>query len=360
EQRPLGGITEIAPFTGIDDRGLGDLSGPLGWQLAYPFLQKQLYDFYGDKRIIENQYPAFKKQLNFLITTAPMNLYSWDISDHEALDPKPEGLSAAAFYYHHILLGAEFAGILGNSRDSIEYATLAKSIKENIIAKYHVPATGRFDNATQSAQLFALYYDLAPDRDKSFDVLSKEFERHKWHISTGIFSTKMMFDVLRENNMNDAAYRIANQKDFPGWGYMLENGATTLWETWAFPESDPSRNHPMFGSVDEWFFRSLGGINPLAPGFKRIQIKPQPAGDLSWVKTSYNSVHGKIVSDWKKQANGFQMHIVIPANTRADVYCPSAAGKPVMENGKEIKAVRYESGYAVMELGSGEYNLSSF
>ncbi len=360
EQRPLGGITEIAPFTGIDDRGLGDLSGPLGWQLAYPFLQKQLYDFYGDKRIIENQYPAFKKQLNFLITTAPMNLYSWDISDHEALDPKPEGLSAAAFYYHHILLGAEFAGILGNSEDSIEYATLAKGIKENIIAKYHVPATGRFDNATQSAQLFALYYDLAPERDKSFDVLSKEFERHKWHISTGIFSTKMMFDVLRENNMNDAAYRIANQKDFPGWGYMLENGATTLWETWAFPESDPSRNHPMFGSVDEWFFRSLGGINPLAPGFKRIQIKPQPAGDLSWVKTSYNSVHGKIVSDWQKQANGFQMHIVIPTNTRAVVYCPSSVGKPVMENGKEIKAVRYESGYAVMELGSGEYNLSSF
>src|SRR5690349_4077730 len=144
EQRPKGGITEIAPFTGIDDRGLGDLTGPLGWQLAFPYLQKQLYDFYGDRRIIEKQYPAFKKQLNFLITTAPQNLYSWDISDHEALDPKPEGLSAAAFYYHHILLGSEFAGILGNTADSLKYASIARSVKENIVAKYHVPGTGRF------------------------------------------------------------------------------------------------------------------------------------------------------------------------------------------------------------------------
>lgn len=356
EQRPLGGMTEIAPFTGIDDRGLGDLSGPLGWQLAFPYLQKQSYDFYGDTRLIATQYPAFKKQLNFLITTAPQNLYSWDISDHEALDPKPEGLSAAAFYYHHLLLGAEFAGILGIRSDSLRYASLAKDVKQNIVAKYHVPGTGRFDNATQSAELFALWYDLTPDKAKTMDVLIKEFERHNWHISTGIFSTRMLFEVLRENNLNNEAYRLVNQRDFPGWGFMIESGATTLWETWAFPEANPSRNHPMFGSVDEWFFRSLAGINPLSPGFADVQIKPQPAGDLTWVKGSYKSVRGKIVSEWKIDADNFRLHVVVPGNTDALIYCPANDGQAVYENGRPAMVEKYEGGYAIIKAESGDYN----
>jgi alpha-L-rhamnosidase len=359
EQRPLGGFPSVVPFTGIYDYGYGDLAGPLGWQLAFGFIQKQLYEYYGDKRIIANSYPAFKRQLDYLISIAPPNLYTWDISDHEALDPKPEGFSAAAFYYHHILLGAEFAGILNKRDDSTHFAETARNIKDIILAKYHVPSTGRFDNATQSAQLFALWYGLAPDEAKSMDVLIKEFERHNWHLSTGIFSTKMLFDVFRNNNMNDAAYRIANQRDFPGWGYMLDNGATTIWETWAFPETDPSRNHPMFGSVDEWFYRSLAGINPLSPGFSSIQIKPQPAGDLKWVKASYNSIKGKILSEWTIDADRFQLHVAIPANTEATIYVPSAAGQTVMENGKPVKVGAYESGYAVIVVGSGEYNFSS-
>ena len=105
EQQPDGGITEIAPFTGIADRGYGGDSGPLGWQLAFPFVQKQLYDYYGDKRIIENNYPAFKKQLDFLQAKAINGLFHWDISDHEAIDTKPEALTAAAFYYHHVAIG---------------------------------------------------------------------------------------------------------------------------------------------------------------------------------------------------------------------------------------------------------------
>ena len=359
EQRPLGGMTEIAPFTGIDDRGLGDLSGPLGWQLAFPFLQKQLYDFYGDKRIIKNNYEAFARQLAFLKEKSTGNTFYWDISDHEALDPKPEALSAAVFYYHHILLGAEFAGILGLRDDSLKYAKLAKQVKATTVDKFLVPSTGRFDNATQSAQVFALWYDLSPEKQNSLKVLNDEFARHNGHISTGIFSTKMMFDVLRENNMNEIAYRIANQKDFPGWGHMLEKGATTLWETWAFPETSPSRNHPMFGSVDEWFYRSLAGINPLLPGFDKIEIKPQPAGDLTWVKSAYNSVKGKIVSEWKIEGNTFSFHVSIPANAKATVYCPSLKDSPVKENGVPVHVDRYENGYAVINIGSGTYTFTS-
>ncbi|MGZ8559890.1 MAG: family 78 glycoside hydrolase catalytic domain, partial [Chitinophagaceae bacterium] len=309
DQQPDGGITEIAPYTGIADRGYGGESGPLGWQLAFPYLQKQLYQYYGDKKIIDRYYPAFKKQMDFLRAKAIDGLFHWDISDHEALDPRPEAFTASAFYYHHAELAAEFAAILNKKEDETTYKALVKNIRNAIVRKYSIPNTGRFDNATQSAQLFALWYQFAPDKKASLDVLMNEFTRHKNHVSTGIFSTKMLFDVLCENNMQEKAFELATQKDFPGWGHMLESGATTLWETWKYPDNAPSQNHPMFGSIDEWFYKSILGINAAAPGFEKIIIKPQPLKDLKWAKGNYQSVRGNIVSDWKKEGNKFLLQV---------------------------------------------------
>jgi alpha-L-rhamnosidase len=359
DQQPDGGITEIAPYTGIADQGYGGESGPLGWELAFGYVQKKLYDYYGDKRIIEQQYPAFKKQMDFLQAKAIDGLFHWDIGDHEAIDPKAEAFSASCFYYHHALLAAEFAGILEKKEDSILYVALAKRIKEAIVRKYLVPGTGRFDNATQAAQLFALWYQLSPEKEKTFDVLVKEFERHHWHLSTGIFGTMMLFDVLSETNNNELAYTIANQKDFPGWGYMLSNDASTLWESWEKPVSS-SYNHPMFGSVDEWFYKSLAGIKVAAPGFKKMIIKPQPAA-LSWVKGSYQSIYGTIKSEWKKSESSFELKVSIPANTTAEIWVPANENAGITESGKEIslsadlKFLGYKNGYAVLAAGSGDY-----
>jgi alpha-L-rhamnosidase len=355
EQQPDGGITEIAPFTGIADRGYGGDSGPMGWELGYSFLQKQLYDFYGDKRIIENNYPAFMKQMAFLQSKAKDDLFYWDIGDHEALDTKPDAFSASCFYYHHAKLAEEFAGILHKQNDSLKFAELARNIKEAIVYKYNVRITGRFDNATQSAQTLALWYGLAPEKDSALAMLMSEYARHNMHLSTGIFSTKMMFDVLRENNRNEVAYTIANQKTFPGWGFMLANGATTLWESWAPTGTVYSQNHPMFGSVDEWFYRSLLGINPAAPGFKKMIIHPQPAGDLTWAKGSYQCMYGNIISDWKKSGNAFSLHVEIPANTTALVYVPCKENAVVREGTNKVTVARYQQGCAVVEVGSGEY-----
>ena len=149
------------------------------------------------------------------------------------------------------------------------------------------------------------------------------------------------------------------KKIFRAGAICLQNGATTLWESWAFPETGPSRNHPMFGSVDEWFYRSLLGINPAAPGFEKIIIKPQPAGDLSWAKGSYNSIRGIIVSDWKLNGNDFTLNVSIPENTKATVYIPSKVNGEVLENGRPVKIILYEKGYAVIETGSGNYSFKS-
>ncbi|MEJ7588882.1 MAG: family 78 glycoside hydrolase catalytic domain [Ferruginibacter sp.] len=359
EQQPDGGITEIAPYTGIADRGYGGESGPVGWQLGFPFLQKQLYDYYGDKRIIEKNYAAFVKQMDFLQSKAIGDLFYWDISDHEALDTKPQAFSAALFYYHHAQLAREFAGILGKKEDSLNYAKLAERIKITIQNHYYVPNTGRFDNATQSAQILALWYGIATQKDSAVKILMNEFARHNWHLSTGIFSTKMMFDILRENNMNDIAYKIANQRDFPGWGHMLSTGATTLWETWAYPDHSPSQNHPMFGSVDEWFYRSLLGINVAAPGFAKIIIKPQPSGDLTWASGNYNSVRGNIKSDWKIAGETFTLNVSVPGNSIATIYIPSKKNAAVTESGNAIKVIRYEDGYTIVDVGSGNYSFAA-
>lgn len=360
DQQPDGGITEIAPYTGISDRGYGGESGPLGWQLAFPFAQKKLYEFYGDRRIIERYYPAFRKQMDFLQSKAIQGLFHWDISDHEALDPRPEALSAACFYYHHALLAVEFSTILNKKQDAEQYTALAKKIKDLIVRKYEIPNTGRFDNATQSAQILALWYDLSINKDLVMRQLISEYVRHDWHVSTGIFTTKMAFDVLRENDKNDVAYRIANQKTYPSWGYMLEKGATTLWETWAYPDAAASQNHPMFGSIDEWFYRSLLGINALEAGFKKIRIKPQRSssftGDLTWAKGSYQSVYGPVSSDWKKENNQFTLNVTIPVNTTAEVWVPCGENDKITESGNEtLKRARFENGYSVFEIGSGEW-----
>ncbi|HUR11784.1 MAG TPA: family 78 glycoside hydrolase catalytic domain [Flavitalea sp.] len=365
EQQPDGAITEVAPYTGIADRGYGGESGPLGWQLVYPFLQKHLYDFYADDKIIRDQYNGVKKQLEFLRSRAVNQLFYWDISDHEALDTKPEALTASAFYYHHALLASFFAGKLNFKEDSLAFNHLAENIKHAIIQQFYVSHTGRFDNSTQSAQLFSLWYNFTPEIQLSKEVLLQEFKRHNWHLSTGIFSTKMLFDVLSREEMNEIAYMIANQRDFPGWGNMIKNGATTLWESWAQSENTYSKNHPMFGSISEWFYRSLGGINSLSPGFGRILIRPQPAGDLQWVNTTYQSIRGKIVTAWRRNGKSFQLQIEIPPNTTAEINMPSKADGPVTENGipvskiKEADNFHFKNGYAVFSIGSGRYTFQS-
>ena len=355
DQIPEGGITEIAPYTGIADRGIGGESGPLGWQLAFPWLMKQLYDFYGDRRILETYYPAFLRQMDFINSKADNYLFHWDIGDHNPIDPRADAFSASCFYYAHAILMEEFACILNKKEDEEKARQLCENIRKAIVKKYWIPGTGRFDNATQAAQLFALYYDLAPDLEATFQVLLSEYERHNWHLSTGIYATKMAFDIFRLKNRNDLAYRIADQRTYPGWGYMLSKGATTLWETWDYPDNAGSQNHPMFGTTEEWFYRSLLGINAAAAGFEEIIIKPQPVEGLTWAKGSYESVRGTIRSDWKIENGQYILKVEIPVNSHAVVYVPSDSKIP--DNPGEF--IGNEDGYARYKIPSGKFEFKS-
>lgn len=364
DQRPLGGITETMPFVGIADSGLGDGSGPLGFQVGFPYLIKKIHDFYGDKRIIEENYEALRRHVAFLRSKAKDHLLDReDLGDHESLDAKSIPFTPSVFYYIHVRLMADFAAILGRSDDVTTYTNLAELIKKAVVKKFD-GGQGQFETGTQTAQIFALWSQIADgEREKeALEKLHQAFEKKNWHLSTGIFGTKMMFDVLRKADKNEAAYRVANQRDFPGWGFMLKNGATTLWETWAPSDNVFSKNHPMFGSVDEWFYRSLLGINAAEPGFKRIIIKPQPAGDLTSAKGSLYSVYGVIGSAWETDGKSFKLDVSIPVNTSAEIWLTSKYGSIITEGGqpiaekKEITPLRLEHNYLVFKVGSGKYS----
>ncbi len=365
--RPKGGMPEIAPYNGLAVKGIGDQSGPLGWQLAFPYCAKQVYDFYGDKPFVEKNYEILKRQVEFIRSVYPDHIIPQDISDHESIDAKPEAFTATSFYLQHVNILIEWAEILQKQADVETYQKLAAEIRQAAIQKFG-KGNGIFDNGTQAAQLFALYHNIVPESERvpAFKHLLEEiYYKHKGHLSTGIYATKYLSDVSRLWNRNDVAYSVANQRTFPGYGYMLDHGATTLWESWEYPDTVNSQNHPMFGSVVEWYYRSLLGINGIAPGFKTFYIKPQPAGDLYWARGHYDSQSGRITSGWNIESTTFRMRVGIPANTTAWIYVPSLPGLPVKESGQDAKSApgltfkEYKDGYAVFEAASGDYNFEA-
>jgi len=369
-RRPNGGITETAPYVGIADLGLGGGAGPVGWGTAHPMLLWQLYQYYGDRRLLEEQYPIAKDWLALLEASAKDGILVNGISDHESLAPKPQALTGTAFLFYNADLMARIAKTLGRTADADHYAQFAARVREAFNRRFLQPGTGKYDSATQACQAFALYMDLVPpaERERALAVLSADvLQAHQGHLTTGIFGTKYMLDALTRAGRADVAYTLANQRDFPGWGHMLDKGATTLWEHWEFSDNTYSHNHPMFGSVSEWFFKGIAGIqpDPQAEGFDRIIIRPNPVGDLTWAKGSYQSVRGPIKSEWKKADGKLTLRVAIPPNTTATVYVPAAAAERVTEGGNPaskssgVRLLRSERGAAVFQIGSGEYEFVS-
>ncbi|MBV9866095.1 MAG: family 78 glycoside hydrolase catalytic domain [Abitibacteriaceae bacterium] len=365
--RPNGGITETAPFVGIADQGLGEGAGPIGWGTAFPLLQWQLYQYYGNRRLLEEQYATTKQWIQLLQAKSKDNILDNGISDHESLVPKPRALTGTAFYYYNVHLCAHIAGVLGRTADAAHYTALAEAIKAAFNQRFLQTATGQYDTGTQACQSFAFFMDMVPAASKTaaLDILVHDIEQnHNGHLSTGIFGTKYLLDTLTKTNRADLAYSIVNQKSFPGWGFMLANGATTLWEHWALSDNTYSHNHPMFGSVSEWFIKAIAGINPApdAVGFNRIIIRPQVVGDLQWARGSYDSARGRISSEWKLQGNTLLLDVTIPPNTTAIVYVPTTQADSVTENdqpaalSKDVKLLHQTTEAAVYTVGSGHYH----
>jgi alpha-L-rhamnosidase len=354
--RPNGGMPECAPYNGIADEGFGEGTGPIGWQLAFPFLQRELYRFYGNKRVVEEQYGNSVRLVEFLRSQAKDGLIDHGIGDHEAVNPKHVPLTSGAFYYGHVKLLAELARILGKQEDSRRWSALADSIKLTFNERYLQSDGGRYDTAAnQTTQVFPLWWGLAKDPEKSFAQLVRLIEDTcKGHLSTGIFGTKMLFDVLNRFDRNDLAYKIVTRRDYPGYVYMRDHGATTLIESWGLTDQN-SWNHPMFGSVSEWFYRGLAGMNPAddAYGMNKVVFRMRPVGGLSLVRAAIWSVRGKFESEWLILEGKLNWIVTLPPNTRGEVDIPADRNDKVTKDGKVLDKALWTDGFFRVSIVSG-------
>ena len=353
-----GMLTDTAPYVGIQYCGVG-------WALVHPLLQMNLYRYYGDRRTLESQYAVSRRWLGLVQNLYPGFIVKEGLSDHESLNKTPSEELVTPLYFYSAHLLSKMAEILKRSADKKEYEDLKTKIKSAYLNKFWEPDSGRFAPGTQTSQSFGLYLGLAPegDQDNAPIYLEKLIEDNQGHLTTGILGTPFLLDVLCRQGLSDIACRIVNKRTFPSWGHMLEQGATTLWEHWEFSDNTYSHNHPMFGSVSQWFYNWLGGIQaaPDAVGFDKVIIQPQVIDDLQWVECSHSSVRGKITSNWHKKEGCIFIEIQIPVNAEATVYLPNLINSQIYENGKllvdseSIQFLKKGDRSRVYRVGSGTY-----
>lgn len=360
--RDDGMLTDTAPFVGIQYCGVG-------WAMVHPFLQQKLYQYYGDQQLIEEQYATARKWLDRVTGLYPDHIVQDGLSDHESLVPTPAPPLVTPLYHKSALILAGLADILDRQEDQSRFLALAHSIAEAWNREFVDPQTGRITPETQAVYAFALHLGmLAPDLQAiALNHLIHDItENRGGHLSTGIFGTQYVLQELSRRDQTELAYSIVTNRDFPGWGFMLENGATTLWEHWAFSENTYSHNHPMFGSVSQWFFNWLGGIQPApeAVGFDQISLQPQFPDDLEWVECHYDSIRGRVQCNWKRSAAGIELEIQIPVQASARLSLPVPEPDSILEQNRPateatgVRVLPSDHTQSILQLGSGHYQFT--
>lgn len=359
--RADGMLTDTAPFVGIQYCGVG-------WAMAHPLTQLELYRYYGDKRIIEQQYATSKRWFDRVASRTEDHIIQKGLSDHESLAKTPAPQLVTPLYCESARLLSRMAHILGREEESRHYSNLAQAIRSAYRDRFLDSNTGTFSPGTQAAQAFALYLNMVEPKDRatSLATLIEDINvKHKGHLSTGIFGTKYALNILSQENQAQVAYDLVNRTDFPSWGNMLARDATTLWEHWEYSDNTFSHNHPMFGSVSEWFYHWLGGIQPApdAVGFNHIVVRPQFIKDLDWVRCTYRSIRGPIHSHWRREGNEIKLSLEIPVKSRATVTLPANAtevleGSQPASRSPGVDLIKTHAGSSVFRVGSGQYKFS--
>jgi alpha-L-rhamnosidase len=262
----------------------------------------------------------------------------------------------------------KIAHALDKQEDENKYYQLFSNIKD-AFNKAFVAPDGKIKGNTQTVYVLALNMGLVSGEQKHLAAhhLVENIKRNDGHLSTGFLGVGYLLPVLSENGYTNIAYGLLNKDTFPSWLYSVKHGATTIWERWdgwtdhkGFQSAQMnSFNHYSLGSVGEWMYRYVAGIDVESdnPGYKKIKIQPRPGGGLTYVKGEYHSIHGKIKSEWKIENNQFKLKVSVPVNTVTNVYMP---GKVQKVDDTDIQLIEMMNDGAVYQVGSGEYEFVSF
>ena len=363
--RPDGRLTDTAPFVGIDYCGVG-------WAMAHPLLLEQLYIHYGDRSLLEEQVPVALKWLETEAAARKDGLVVKGLGDHEALNQSKGPQMLTPMFVDAARRCARLAEIIGNKEAAARCFAMADESAAAWAKAFLDPETGKVAEGNQTEQLFALGFGAASQgaRPKVFEQLVKAVNgaENGPALTTGIYGTRFLMEELSKGGRSDLAYQLAVKKTFPSWGWMLENGATTLWEDWQGTDNVKSHNHPMFGSISGWFHRWLGGIQVAedAVGADHIVIRPQLVDGITQVMCSHRTIRGSVISNWTKGEGKTEFEITIPPDSEALVWLPGAKGSSLMEGGKPIQdadgvdGIRFKPGVNChrFHLGSGTYRFT--
>ena len=353
EQQADGTLPAIIP---TDGWGYTWANGP-DWTSSMVIVPWNVYKFYGDKRILEENIENMKLYVNKISSVAKNNLTDWGLGDWVPIKTKSNvEFTSSIFYYTDALIVSKTAELLGKTTEAIEFKILAETIKEAINDKYFQADKNIYASGTQTEMSMALFRGIVPENKKQViaDNLAKSVQANGMDV--GLLGSKSLLNALSENGYADLAYKITSNKEFPSWGYWIENGATTLYENWDLnAKNDMSLNHIMFGEIGAWYYKALGGINidENNPGFKNIILKPNFVKGLKDIKVKHNGPYGEIISQWRKVDGKVEYKIVIPPNSTATLILPNR-----YEQGLSEFKISEDNGMVSVELSTGTYRFN--
>lgn len=376
-QYASGFVPTTAPEYGKFGGELSAFSDSPEWGSAYVITPWYMYQWYGDTKVLADNYEGVKKYTAHLQKQAGVNnIVSYGLGDWYDLGPKHPGVSqltslgvtGTATWYYDVTILEKVARLLKNDTDAKYYQTLGVTIKAAFNKKYFHLDTFQYDNGSQTANAMALYMNLVEPqyRDKVLANIIKDLKANNNALTAGDIGFRYLMQTLENGGASQLIFDMNNRSDVPGYGYQLAHGATALTESWQALHN-VSNNHLMLGHLMEWFYSGLAGIKQTdsSVAFNNILIHPEVVGDIKDVKASYQSPYGLIKSEWHKTSTHFNLQVTIPANTTALVELFGDALQSIMLDGKEVSKsmlVKFTgkiNDRLQYKIGSGNYIFTS-
>ena len=383
DQKPGGEVPDVIPDI-LNPQNATTAAPSAAWGDVAVITPWTMYLVYGDKGILENQYPSMKAWVEYIRKKAG-ETYIWrggskygdwlyyhpPVNNHTEPDGHTDrDFIATAFFAYSTRLLSMAAKELGKSDDEKLYSDLYNKIKEVFIHEYVTPA-GRVGTNSQTSYVLALFFDLMPQqlRPQAVRFLVDDIRSRRNHLSTGFVGTPYLCHVLSAEGYTDVAYDLLLQETYPSWLYPVKMGATTIWERWDGQKTDStfqdagmnSFNHYAYGAIGDWMYRVSAGIEILAPGYRQILIQPHPVRRLDYARAVFESPYGTIASGWERKEGRIIVTVKIPCNTSATIMLPAASLSDITEGGKPValntayRSSAASEGWVRLEAGSGDY-----
>lgn len=344
-QRADGMIPTTAPnYVIFEGPGMDAFADSPEWSATSIIAPFMYYEAYGDDRLIREYYPTMRRWVDYLTSRSEGHLIDfglgdwYDYGDFRAGFSRntPVGLVASAHYIFALEHLVKAAAMVGNAHDKAHYAALSEEVITAFNAKYLDPATNQYGTGSQCSNALPLFLEIVPSERRAavLENLVADIHKHGVRLTTGDVGNRYLFQTLARNGLNELMYAMHNHEEAPGYGFQLKYGATTLTEQWD-PRQGSSWNHFMMGQIDEWFFRSLAGLQPDPNGlsYSHPLIAPQPVGDLQHLTVSFRSLWGEYRIAWRNDAGRFTLDVTVPANCRADILLPNDTQLLTVEGG---------------------------